>query len=130
MKRTTNQLVFQRRYNILDGREVAKRIEKIFEKQCPLTDYQKDWLRRELGDSGIYGNLDMPFQAYEWDRVTKEKTLLQRISTPFVLIICCMLFVTVCPIKWLFTNKFMVDCDNKYLGWLYKWSTWTLDEKY
>lgn len=128
MTRKDHNLIFEKRYDVLDGSEVAKRISDIFEKQCPLSDYQKDWLRRSLGDSGMCGNLDMPFQAYEWERNIRKKTDLQRISTPFVVLMNILMLLVVCPMHFLFTGKFFIDCNNKWFEPLYKCNKWALGE--
>ena len=115
-------LIFQKKYKVLDGYEVSKRIEKIFEKQCPLTDYQKSWLRRELGDSGVFGNLDMPFQAYEWEKIKdKENGFWKILGRPLAVIIVVILAIIVCPVKYLFTGKYGFYQEGKISARFWRW---------
>lgn len=130
MERITNHLIFQRRYEVLTGQEVAQIIEKAFEPDCPLTTEQKDRIHREFANEGIYGNLGLPFQAYRWGAKPQTSSLLQRLLIPVVMILIIVMGLTVCPVKWLLTGRYMIDANSKVFRWVHNFIIWVLEEKY
>lgn len=61
--------IFRHKYKALSGWDVSREIIKLMkESTSPLRENQERELRRMLGDTGVNGNLDMPFQAYQWEK--------------------------------------------------------------
>lgn len=118
------QFIFEKRYKKYEGREVAKAIIDIFEEQCPLSPYQKEWVERQCKE------YDPPFQAYEWGNIPNRTSMFQRLCAPFVVLLLLLMYIIVCPIKWFLTGKFYFDKrDNKVTHIIYKWMLWSLGEK-
>ena len=80
--------IFRHKYKALSGYEVANEIIKLMKTSySPLTNDQEQTLKRELGDSGMLGNLDMPFQAYKWEKMPPNgRNALWRLSIIFYLV--------------------------------------------
>lgn len=74
--------IFRHKYKTLSGWDVSREIIKLMkESTAPLRENQERELRRMLGDTGVNGNLDMPFQAYQWEKeYPKGKSKLWRLS--------------------------------------------------
>ena len=54
-------------YELLSGYKTATEVKNILkESNLPLSKEQYAALRNAFGDSGMCGNLDMPFIAYKW----------------------------------------------------------------
>lgn len=95
------------RYKLLSGYETVNLIEKAIESRGgSLTPHQKHQLREAFGNSGIRGNLDMPFLAYAWEEEDVSGTFLWRLTYPLFLVYSVVLLCVVLPIKWLVTGKY------------------------
>jgi hypothetical protein len=99
--------VFYKKYKRLSGMNVTKQIESFFEEnEEPLNDRQKYLLKREWGDDrGNYGDLNLPFQAYEWEKVEYTGNTFVRLTFPIFLILIILLSFVIRPIHWLFTGS-------------------------
>lgn len=85
--------IFRHKYKTLSGFEVSGEIIKLMrDSYTPLTKEQERELRRMLGDTGVNGNLDMPFQAYQWAKeYPKGKSKWWRLSVIPFSVVCVML---------------------------------------
>lgn len=117
--------IFYKKYKRLSGMNVVKQIEAFFEEnEAPLSDWQKTLLKREWGDDmGYYGDLNLPFQAYEWEKVKYKKNLIARLSFPFFLICIIILSFVIRPIHWILTGSWWFKESWKVEKTLSKW--WT-----
>jgi hypothetical protein len=99
--------VFYKKYKRLSGMNVTKQIESFFEEnEEPLNDRQKYLLKKEWGDDrGNYGDLNLPFQAYEWEKVEYTGNTFVRLTFPIFLILIILLSFVIRPIHWLFTGS-------------------------
>lgn len=103
-------------YQLLSGWKAVNLInEYLKQKTVGLTAEQERVLKESFGDSGICGNLDMPFLAYAWDEKPPQgKNVLWRLTIPFlflwVFVVLTLLFL---PFKWLLTGKYRLEGDSK-----------------
>lgn len=99
--------VFYRKFNRLSGWQVVNHIEKFLkEKGEPLTDEQIKALRYYWGmDSGIHGDLNLPFQAYTWEAVKYKGKPLVRLTLPFFIVFGILMTIIVRPIHWVLTGS-------------------------
>ena len=103
------------RYKVLSGWETARIIEKTMKDGgAPLTDQQGRVLREEFGDSGILGNLDMPFLAYSWKEEKKAGKFIWRLTAPIFFLYAFIIMITVLPLKWIFTGYYGLSRDSKF----------------
>lgn len=103
-------------YQLLSGWKAVNLInERLKQKTVGLTAEQERVLKESFGDSGIRGNLDMPFLAYAWDeKAPQGKNVWWRLTIPFLLIwVFVILALIVLPIKWVFTGKYQLGKWNK-----------------
>ena len=116
--------IFEKRYNRLEGHDISKRIIDIFDEgDCPLSDRQKNYLR------GLQ-RCDYHFQAYIWcEDKSEDKTLMQKLSTPIMIILLFIFGITYCPLKFLFTGKYRINVKDKSFRWLYKFVLYALNEE-
>ena len=100
------------RYEVLSGYETVELIHKALKEvdHVGLSYEQKQNLKIAFGNSGILGNLDMPFLAYSW-KENKEvsKNPIWRLSYPFFVIYVILLLAVFCPIKWIFTGTYSLQ---------------------
>ena len=110
------------RYKVCSGWQATELIKKeLKEKGCPLSLYQEQSLSNYFGNSGMLGNLDMPFQLYTWEEEEPTGTFLWRLTVPFFFLFTILYLITIHPIHWIITGKETLDCDN----WLARFiSTW------
>lgn len=115
--------IFRHKYKALSGYEVANEIIKLMKTTySPLTKDQEQALKRELGDSGILGNLDMPFQAYKWEKEHPNgKNILWRLSVIFYLV-TLILTIPIVFICWLVNGKSYLPRKWKFTKILIKWN--------
>ena len=118
--------VFLKKHKRLKGYQIASDLVKFFEKNnAPLTDWQKHKLY-EKSDSGIYGDLDLPFQCYAWDNTIDTNgdkglyAFLWRLSIPFYFIVWLLLVISM-PFHWLFTGSFYYGCESGVIYFMRRW---------
>ena len=107
-----NDSIFLQRYKRLYGTDIKKAIIHFFdENKAPLTDQQK-WVLQESCDRGMYGDLDMPFQAYSWEKNVSETTnVWWRLTIPFFFLMWLLMAILM-PFKWLLTGKWYYDAED------------------
>ena len=109
-------------YDVLSGSEVLYIIDKILENsKTPLTLDQRYNLRQAFGDSGMYGNLDMPFIAYKWKEKENQTKWYWRLTTPFLGIWWLIFVLIILPAKWLFTGNTNFKQNNKLINFNTHW---------
>lgn len=116
--------VFYNKYRILSGYNVCNKIIDFFkEEKIPLTNEQERILKRYWGeDIGMHGNLNLPFQAYEWDKQKPAKnTVLWRFTLPFLFIYVILLGYIIKPLKWLITGNYHWPHTSKIEDFTKKW---------
>ena len=115
--------VYYKNYKRLSGMDVVNHVDKLFKDVgSPLTDYQKHVLRTHWGESiGNYGDLNLPFQAYEWKDLKYKGDPLMRLTFPiFVIFIILMTFV-IRPLHWLVRGSWWFDKNSKIEVLCNKW---------
>lgn len=114
--------IFRHKYKALSGYEVANEIIKLMKTTySPLTKEQEQALKRELGDSGMLGNLDMPFQAYKWKKEHPNgRNTLWRLSVIFFLM-ALILTLPIVFIYWCINGKAQLPIEWKLTKMLIKW---------
>ena len=114
--------IFRHKYKALSGYEVANEIIKLMKTTySPLTKEQEQALKRELGDSGMLGNLDMPFQAYKWEKEHPNgRNTLWRLSVIFFLM-ALILTLPIVFIYWCINGKAQLPIEWKLTKMLIKW---------
>lgn len=115
--------IFLHKYKALSGFEVAALIIRVMsDNGYPLTPIQQTALRRGLGDSGIRGNLDMPFQAYSWNKnYPTGRSSLWRLSFIFYPIV----FILLLPLvffHWCISGNFNMPREWKLTKLMMKWN--------
>lgn len=115
--------VFYKKYKRLSGMNVTKQIESFFaENEEPLNDRQKYLLKREWGDDrGNYGDLNLPFQAYEWEKVKYQVNPIARLTFPFFILCIIILTLLIRPIHWFITGSWWFKESWNVEKTLYKW---------
>ena len=87
----------------------------------PLTNDQEQTLKIVLGDSGMLGNLDMPFQAYKWENIPPNgRNALWRLSIIFYLV-TLILTIPIVFICWCVSGKSYLPRKWKFTKILIKW---------
>lgn len=113
--------IFLQKFDRLQGYQIKNALIDFFNNnEAPLTDKQRLMLT-DACERGMYGDLDLPFQAYKWKKNDSETSnMWWRISIPFYFIYW-LLMVILMPFKWLFTGKWYYDPDSRYIAPLRKW---------
>lgn len=116
--------VFYRKFNRLSGWQVVNYIEKFLkEKGEPLTEEQRKELQYYWGmDSGIHGDLNLPFQAYTWEAVKYNGKPLVRLTLPIFVVFVILMTLIVRPIHWILTGSWWFgDPNTKIESFINKW---------
>ncbi len=102
------------RYKLLSGWQTVELIDKCLkERTVGLSTEQRRVLIDSFGDSGIRGNLNMPFIAYAWDEEEPTGKSWWRLTIPFFLVWVFVVFFFLQPFKWVITGKYYVSQDSK-----------------
>jgi hypothetical protein len=115
--------VYYKKYKRLSGMDVVRHVDKLFKDAgSPLTEYQRHILEKYWGEPiGNYGDLNLPFQAYEWKDIKYKGVPLMRLTFPiFVIFIILMTFV-VRPLNWLVRGSWWFDKNSKIEVLCNKW---------
>ena len=116
--------VFYRKFNRLSGWQVVNHIEKFLkEKGEPLTEEQRKELQYYWGmNSGIHGDLNLPFQAYTWEAVKYNGKPLVRLTIPFFIVFIILMTLVVRPIHWVLTGSWWFgDSKSNFESFINKW---------
>lgn len=116
--------VFYRKFNRLTGWQVVNHIEKFLKEHGePLTKEQGRLLRERWGmDSGIHGDLNLPFQAYTWEAVKYNGKPLVRLTLPFFIVFVILMTLIVRPIHWILTGSWWFGGSiSKFESFINKW---------
>ena len=116
--------VFYRKFKRLSGWQVVNHIEKFLkENREPLTKEQRHLLRERWGmDSGIHGDLNLPFQAYTWEAVKYNGKPLVRLTLPLFIVFVILMTLIVRPINWVLTGSWWFGEQNsKIESFINKW---------
>ena len=116
--------VFYRKFKRLSGWQVVNHIEKFLkEKGEPLTEEQRKELQYYWGmDSGIHGDLNLPFQAYTWEAVKYNGKPLVRLTLPLFIVFVILMTIIVRPIHWILTGSWWFgDPNTKIESFINKW---------
>ena len=113
------------RYKVLSGWKTVDLIDKALKKHgTGLTMQQRKDLIDEFGDSGIHGNLGMPFIAYAWEEEKPTGKNAWRLTAPFFFVYALICIGIISPIKWLITGKYYFSQKSKInifnIGWYNK----------
>jgi hypothetical protein len=113
------------RYKVLSGWKTVDLIDKALKKHSNgLTTQQRRDLINEFGDSGLCGNLEMPFIAYAWEEEKPTGKNVWRLTAPFFFVYALIVIGIVSPIKWLITGKYYFSQKSKInifnIGWYNK----------
>lgn len=102
---------------------VAHHVDKFFKDAgSPLTDYQKEILRRYWGEPiGNYGDLNLPFQAYDWTPIKYKGEPLMRLTFPILVIFIILMTLVVRPLHWLIRGSWWFDKNSKIEVLCNKW---------
>lgn len=117
-------MVFYRKFKRLSGWQVVNHIEKFLkEKGEPLTEEQRKELQYYWGmDSGIHGDLNLPFQAYTWEAVKYNGKPLVRLTLPIFVVFVILMTLIVRPIHWILTGSWWFgDPNTKIESFINKW---------
>lgn len=115
--------VFYRKFKRLPGWQVVNHIEKFFkENGRPLTKEQESLLGYWAMDSGIYGDLNLPFQAYTWEAVKYKGNPLVRLTLPFFVVLVILMTLIIRPIHWILTGSWWFgESKSKIESFINKW---------
>ena len=116
--------VFYRKFKRLSGWQVVNHIEKFLKENGePLTKEQGRLLRERWGmDSGIHGDLNLPFQAYTWEAVKYNGKPLVRLTLPLFIVFVILMTLIVRPIHWMLTGSWWFGNSNsKIESFINKW---------
>ena len=115
--------VFYRKFKRLPGWQVVNHIEKFFkENGRPLTKEQESLLGYWGMDSGIHGDLNLPFQAYTWEAVKYNGKPLVRLTLPLFIVFVILMTLIVRPINWVLTGSWWFgDPNTKIESFINKW---------
>ena len=116
--------IFYKKFRRLSGWYVVNQIEKFLNsKDEPLTKEQARLLREYWGaDSGYYGDLGLPFQAYSWEAVRYKGKPLVRLTLPFFIVFVILMTLIVRPIHWILTGSWWFGNSNsKIESFINKW---------
>lgn len=118
------------RYEICSGFKASEIIKEELKKRgCPLDDTQAMELRDFFGNSGIFGNLDMPFQMYTWKKEKPVSTFWWRLTIPLFFIFTVLYAITIHPIHWILTGKNSLDCNNLFAKVVSNWALHLFERK-
>lgn len=121
--------VFYKKYKRLSGFQVCDEIIDFFkslDKDCKmdkysLTDGQIRQLRYYWGDNtGMYGDLGLPFQAYMWKKQESKGSWL-RITFPFFVVFVILMTLIVRPVHWLLTGNWWFGDKSKLEDFIARW---------
>ena len=104
------------RYRLLTGFRTVQLIDKALKDKCSgkgLEEWQKRALVESFGNSGIRGNLDMPFIAYEWEEEKVGGNFGWRLTYPLFLIFSIIECFIILPLKWVFTGKYYLSQESR-----------------
>lgn len=116
--------VFYRKFKRLSGWQVVNHIEKFLKENGePLTKEQGRLLRERWGmDSGIHGDLNLPFQAYTWEAVKYNGKPLVRFTLPIFVVFVILMTLIVRPVHWILTGSWWFgDPNTKIESFINKW---------
>ena len=116
--------IFYRKFKRLSGWQVVNYIEKFLKEHGePLTKEQGHVLRERWGvNSGIHGDLNLPFQAYTWNAVKYKGNSLVRLTIPFFIVFVIIMTLIVRPIHWILTGSWWFgDQHSKVESFINKW---------
>lgn len=115
--------VYYKKYKRLSGMDVVRHVDNFFKDNgSPLTDYQKELLRRYWGESlGNYGDLNLPFQAYDWTDIKYKGSPLMRLTFPIFFIFIILMTFVVRPLNWLVRGSWWFDKNSKIEVLCNKW---------
>lgn len=113
------------RYKVLSGWKTVDLIDKALKKHSNgLTTQQRRDLINAFGNSGLRGNLEMPFIAYAWEEEEPTGKNVWRLTAPFFFVYAIIIIGIVLPIKWLITGKYSFSQKSKInifnIGWYNK----------
>lgn len=115
--------VYYKKYKRLSGMDVVNHVDKLFKDVgSPLTDYQKEILRRYWGEPiGNYGDLNLPFQAYNWTDTKYKGVPLMRLTFPILVVFIILMTFVVRPLHWLVRGSWWFGKDSKIEVFCNKW---------
>lgn len=116
--------VFYRKFKRLSGWQVVNHIEKFLKENGEsLTEEQGRLLRERWGmDSGIHGDLNLPFQAYTWEAVKYKGKPLVRLTIPIFVVFLIMMTLIIRPVHWVLTGSWWFgDPNTKIESFINKW---------
>jgi hypothetical protein len=109
-------------YELLSGYETATEVKNILkESNLPLSKEQFMALYNAFGDSGMCGNLDMPFIAYKWKEKENQTKWQWRLTVPFFGIWWVIFVFVILPFKWLFTGNLNFKQNSKLINFNTHW---------
>lgn len=117
-------IVFYRKFKRLSGWQVVNHIEKFLkEENEPLTEKQLQKLSNYWGyDAGMYGDLNLPFQAYTWDAVKYKGNALVRLTILFFIVFVIIMTLIIRPIHWVIKGSWWFgDQQSKVESFINKW---------
>lgn len=116
--------VFYRKFKRLSGWQVVNHIEKFLKENGEsLTEEQGRLLRERWGmDSGIHGDLNLPFQAYTWEAVKYKGKPLVRLTLPIFVVFVILMTLIVRPVHWILTGSWWFgEPNSKIESFINKW---------
>ena len=116
--------VFYRKFKRLSGWQVVNHIEKFLKENGePLTEEQGRLLRERWGmDSGIHGDLNLPFQAYNWEAVKYKGNPLVRLTIPIFVVFLILMTLIIRPVHWILTGSWWFgEPNSKIESFINKW---------
>ena len=115
--------IYYKKYKRLSGYTVVKHIEDFLKEHgAPLSNWQKTQLYRYWGDNvGNYGDLNLPFQAYTWNKVKYKGSSIARLTLPLLIIFIILMLCVIRPIHWLIKGSWWFNSDSKIEKFCNKW---------
>ena len=116
--------VFYRKFKRLSGWQVVNHIEKFLKENGEsLTKEQGRLLRERWGmDSGIHGDLNLPFQAYTWEAVKYKGNPLVRLTIPIFVVFLILMTLIIRPVHWILTGSWWFgEPNSKIESFINKW---------
>ena len=116
--------IFYRKFKRLSGWQVVNHIEKFLkEENEPLTEKQLQKLSNYWGyDAGMYGDLNLPFQAYTWDAIKYKGNSLVRLTIPLFIIFVIIMTLIIRPIHWFIKGSWWFGYqESKVESFINKW---------
>ena len=109
-------------YELLSGYETAIEVKNILnESNLPLSKEQYTALCNAFGDSGMRGNLDMPFIAYKWKEKENQTEWQWRLTVPFLGIWWIIFVFVIIPFKRLFTGNLNFKQNSRLIDFNTHW---------